>query len=430
MTQAKCCLAALLIVESLQAQDSTPADGAAMAALERVSGLPQAVVIRRIPADGQWDLVVAMAGQRPAAAPGNWSTRERLGVLLQDRTEPLKVDVLAAQPGPNDDCFARIVHITAGELVVSCTGEKTAYDSLNFVFDIRSRKLVSRFSYSPFWTARVLPGKSGPRFVMADYHRLLLVDIDPTGAPRVTPAAEAQPVLAQVPMEENIMGDQTLRVPAAPPDPFAAFGPGRRFHFAMEKNKYGSEYPVLSEGQGAARKTYALPQTDLAAWQRARPDETRNYLHPDQAEMNEQVGPHQVEGGRLWFGKTFYNGEGATGLGGFGYFDTATATYHLMAPPEIYAWSVSAILVEPDCVWLALYHRGEYGDTAGGLLRWDRNAAALQSFPVKSIITAMAWQGDTLYLGATDGIVTLQAGRITSYFVDASADGKYQVVER
>jgi len=430
MTQAKCCLAALLIVESLQAQDSRPADGAAMAALERVSGLPQAVVIRRIPADGQWDLVVAMAGQRPAAAPGNWSTRERLGVLLQDRAEPLKVDVLAAQPGPNDDCFARIVHITAGQLVVSCTGEKTAYVSLNFVFDIRSRKLVSHFSYSPFWTARVLPGKSGPRFVMADYHRLLLVDIDPTGAPRVTPAAEAQPVLAQVPMEENIVGDQTLRVPAAPPDPFAAFGPGRRFHFAMEKNKYGSEYPVLSEGQGAARKTYALPQTDLATWQRARPDETRNYLHPDQAEMNEQVGPHQVEGGRLWFGKTFYNGEGATGLGGFGYFDTATATYHLMAPPEIYAWSVSAILVEPDCVWLALYHRGEYGDTAGGLLRWDRNAATLQSFPVKSIITAMAWQGDTLYLGATDGIVTLEAGRILSYFVDRNADGSHRMVER
>jgi hypothetical protein len=430
MTQARYCVAALLITELLQAQDSTPADGAAMAALERVSGLPQAVVIRRIPAERQWDLVVAMAGQRPAAAPGNWSTRERLGVLLQDRTDPAKVDVLAAQSGPNDDCFARIVRITAEELVVSCTGEKDAYGNQNFVFDIRSRKLVSHFSYSPFWTARVLPGENGPQFVMADYHRLLLVDIDPTGAPRVTPAAEARPVLAQVPMEENIMGDQTLHVPAQPPDPFAAFGPGRRFHFAMEKNKYGSEYPVLSEGQGAARKAYALPQTDLATWQRARPDDAKTYLHLDQAEMNEQVGPHQVEGGRLWFGKTFYNGEGATGLGGFGYFDTATASYHLIVPPEIYPWAVSAILVEPDCVWLALYHRGEYGDTAGGLLRWDRNAATVQSFPVMSIITAMAWNGDTLYLGATDGMVTLQAGRITSYFVDRNADGSHRMVER
>jgi hypothetical protein len=320
--------------------------------------------------------------------------------------------------------------MTAEELVVSCTGEKDAYGNQNLVYDIRSRKLASHFSYSPFWTARVLPGKNGPQFVMADYHRLLLVDIDPAGAPRVTPAAEAQPVLAQIPMEENIMGDQTLHVPAPPPDPYAAFGPGRRFHFAMERNKYGSEYPVLAEGVGDARKIYPLPQTDLATWQRARPDETKNYLHPDHAEMNEQVGPHQVEDGRLWFGKTFYNGEGATGLGGFGYFDTATASYHLIAPPEIYAWSVSATLLEPDCVWLALYHRGEYGDTAAGLLRWDRNAATVRSFPVKSIITAMAWQGDTLYLGATDGIVTLQAGRITSYFVDRNADGSHRMVER
>jgi hypothetical protein len=430
MTQARCCVAVLLLIGLLQAQDSSRADGAAVAALQRVSKLPHAVVIRRIPAEAQWDLVVAMAGQQPAASPGNWSTRERLGVLLQDRTDPAKVDVLAAQPGPNDDCYARIVRMTAAELVVSCTGEKDAYGNQNFVYDIRSRKLVSHFSYSPFWTARVLPGKNGPQFVMADYHRLLLVDIDPAGAPRVTPAAEARPVLAQIPLEENTIGDQTLHVPAQPPDAFAAFGPGRRFHFAMEKNKYGSEYPVLSEGQGAARKTYALPQTDLATWQRARPDDAKAYLHPDQAEMNEQIGPHQVEDGRLWFGKTFYNGEGATGLGGFGYFDTATASYHLIAPPEIYPWSVSAILVDSECVWLALYHRGEYGDSPGGLLRWDRKAATVRQFAVKTVATGMVEAGGTLYLGATNGIVTVRGEQVASYFVVASADGKYQVVER
>lgn len=430
MTGVSCSAAVLMAVGLLRAQVEAPGDSAAVTALEHVSGLPQAVVIGRIPADGQWDLVVAMAGQRPAASHATWSPRERLGVLLQDRSDSAKVDVLAALPGPTDDCFARIVRITAGELVVSCTGDKDAYENQNFVFDMRSRKLVSHYSYSAFWTARVLAEKNGPRFVMADYHRLLLVDIDPSGAPRVTPAAEAQPVLAQVPMEESLIGDQTLHVPSQPPDPYASFGAGRRFHFAKEKNKYGSEYTVLSEGVGDARKVYPLAQTDLATWQRARPDEVKNYLHPDQAEMNEEVGPHQVEGGRLWFGKTFYNGEGATGLGGFGYFDTATATYHLMTPPEIYPWSVSAILVEPQCVWLALHHRGEYGDIAGGLLRWDRKTATVESFPVKSIITAMARKGDTLYLGATDGILTLQAGRVVSYFVGRNPDGSHRMVER
>ena len=430
MTQLVRWLVALVLVSLLLAQDPSVADRAAVAALQRVSGLPQVVLMRRIPAEGQWDLVVAMASRQGGAS--GWSARERLAVLLQDRADPSKVYALATEPGPNDDCAVGIVHMTAQELVVSCTGEKSAaYDSQNFVYDIRSRKLVSHFSYPPFYSARVVRASNGPQFVMADNHRLLLVDIEAaTGNPRVVPAAEARPVLARIPLDENTIGDQTLHVPEPPPDAYSAFGPGRRFHFAMEKNKYGSEYPVLSEGQGAARKVYPLAQTDLDTWQRARPDDAKTYLHLDQAEMNEQIGPHQVEGGRLWFGKTFYNGEGATGLGGFGYFDTATASYHLIAPPEIYAWSVSAILVEPECIWLALYHRGEYGNYPGGLLRWDRKAATVRQFAVKTVVTGMVESGGTLYLGATDGIVTVKGELVASFFVDARADGTHQVVER
>ena len=137
-----------------------------------------------------------------------------------------------------------------------------------------------------------------------------------------------------------------------------------------------------------------------------------------------------VEGGRLWFGKTFYNGEGATGLGGFGYFDTTTASYRLIAPPEIYPWSVSAILVEPQCVWLALDHRGEYGDYPGGLLRWDRKTATVRMFAVKTVVKGMAEAGGTLYLGAGDGIVTVKGEQVASYFVDARADGRCVVVGR
>lgn len=36
------------------------------------------------------------------------------------------------------------------------------------------------------------------------------------------------------------------------------------------------------------------------------------------------IGPVQIEGSRLWFGRQFYNGEGSTGIGGFGYYDCAT----------------------------------------------------------------------------------------------------------
>ena len=190
--------------------------------------------------------------------------------------------------------------------------------------------------------------------------------------------------------------------------------------------KSGSEYPVIV----GAGKVHPLPQTDSQTWQKARPDEANAHLQVDPAEMNEQIGPHQLEGGRLWFGKTFYNSEGLTGVGGFGYFDTGTASYHLIAPPEIYAWSVSAILVEPDAVWLALYRRGEYGNYPGGLLRWDRNTEAVQRWDMPWIATSIARAGDAIYNGTTDGIAALRGERVVSYFVDRSAMGQYRMAER
>ena len=97
---------------------------------------------------------------------------------------------------------------------------------------------------------------------------------------------------------------------------------------------------------------------------------------------------------------------------------------------SIRKWSVSAILVEPECVWLALDHRGEYGNYPGGLLRWDRKTATVRMFKVETVVTGMVEASGTVYLGATDGIVTVKGEQVASYFVDARADGKYQVVGR
>ncbi len=65
-------------------------------------------------------------------------------------------------------------------------------------------------------------------------------------------------------------------------------------------------------------------------------------------------------------------------------------------------------------MWLALYHRGEYGDSPGGLLRWDRKTSQVQTFAVQSIIGVMVRKGEALYLAATDGIVILQGKRGTA----------------
>jgi hypothetical protein len=389
-------LAALMVLGMAHAQESLPA-------FARVSGLPHAVALRRIPAEDNWDLVIALASAQTceqAPRPCWWSTKYRLGILLQDRDDPGKLLPLAIEPGPNDDCSTRVERFTLQELVLSCSGEKwTRYDNQKFVYDVHARKLVRDFSYAPFSTERVLPG---PKFVMAAGERRLVVEIDSkTGDPRVTSASASDPT------QESEF----------------TFG---RFRLSHLKSRYGEEYPVIL-GDG---KVYPLAQSDSQTWQRARPDEANSHLQVDPAERNEQIGPHQMEGGRFWFGKTFYNSEGLTGVGGFGYFDTTTASYHLFAPPQIAAWSVSAILVEPDCIWLALYRRGEYGNYPGGLLRWDHLTSSVHHWDMPWIATGMARSGDAIYMGTTDGLAVLRGDRIAGYFVDRDTGGHYAISPR
>jgi hypothetical protein len=370
-------LAVLLLMSLAGAQELPP-----------VSELPHGVVLRRIPAEGPWDLVVALSSAQAceqAPRPCWWNTKDRLGILLRDRSDSNKVLPLAIESGPNDDCSTRVERFTVQELVLSYTGEKSAtYDNQKFVYDVRTRKLVGHFSYPPFSAESVL---AGPEFVMKAGERRLAVEIDSnTGEPQVTGSA----------------------VPGPPQESETVFG---RFHLSRQKSRYGEEYPTIS-GEGSV---YPLAQTKP---------------QPYPADMNEQIGPHQMQGGLFWFGKTFYDGEGWTGTGGFGYFDPATASYHLYVPPEIAGWSVSAILVEPDCVWLALERRGEYGNYPGGLLRWDRNTQTVGRWEMPWIATSLARSGEAIYLGLTNGIALFRGDRVVSYFVDGSAAGQYRMAAR
>jgi hypothetical protein len=235
-------------------------------------------------------------------------------------------------------------------------------DNQKFVFDVRAMKLVAHFSYLPFRLSRVLQALQGPQFVMADTQQLLLVE---SGAEnqglRVVPKEQARPTLSRIRMEESSApGGRVYRTPVPPAAVTPPFGPRKQFRLATEKTETVG-FPVGGGKSGSQKKTDRLLQSDLKTWQHARQDDIANGIRADQPLISEEIGPHQLEGDRLWFGKTFYNGEGRTGVGGFGFFDGATRSYRLYSPPEIHRWSVSAMRVEPDFVWLGLYHFGEDG---------------------------------------------------------------------
>lgn len=204
----------------LHAADLSPMDSAVVAALRRTAPTVQhGVVIQRLPVNEQFDLVLTIGWPRTfdvvAKAEYPWSPQDRLGLFMQDKTKAGRLFQLAVEPGPNNDCSARVERMTAQELVLSCTGEKgTTYDNQKFLYDFRAKALVKHFSYAPFWTSRVLQGRHGPQFVMSDNRRVLLIEVDPsTGVPRAVPDSEAHSVLPNIPMQESAAGGRTSTHP-------------------------------------------------------------------------------------------------------------------------------------------------------------------------------------------------------------------------
>lgn len=164
-------------------------------------------------------------------------------------------------------------------------------------------------------------------------------------------------------------------------------------------------------------KFYPLPQSSYDEYRRLRPDEARiNSITAATYQRQEVIGPHQVDGGKIWFGNSYYDGEGDTGVGAFGYFDTSTRQYTLFSPPQVANWEISAILVERDAVWLGLDSFTEDISTVPqGLVRWDRSTQAVRFYPLEFAITKIQRQGDALRLETRYGHALYQDGKVRRY---------------
>jgi hypothetical protein len=144
---------------------------------------------------------------------------------------------------------------------------------------------------------------------------------------------------------------------------------------------------TIIERLGKKNKAYPLPRTTYQEFARVRSSEVGAGYKPSTTKLAEEIGPAQVSEGTLWFAKTFYDSEGSTGVGGFGYFDTQTKSYKIYSPREVIDWSATAMLVEAEAVWIGLIHRGEYGDSSGGLLRFDRATGTCSKIALSTLST-------------------------------------------
>ena len=169
----------------------------------------------------------------------------------------------------------------------------------------------------------------------------------------------------------------------------------------------------------------AIPQSSQAELMRARGNEIR--AHTTGVDISESAGPMQVIGNKVWFGKTFYDGEGSTGVGAIGAYDRTTKQFTFISPPELAKWSVSALLVEGDTVWAGLVRRPEGAEYSGGLLRYDLATRKSSVIPVKEVILAILHAGDVLFLGSSIGAYVLRGGKRARYVLEPAMDGRYGI---
>ena len=178
----------------------------------------------------------------------------------------------------------------------------------------------------------------------------------------------------------------------------------------------------------AELRNHPMPRSTYEEFARARPRRVANGYGSD-TDLEEEPGPYQIAGSRIWFGKTFYDGEGTSGVGGLGYFDTATSQYRFFQIPELVDWSVSAILIEEDAAWIGLVGHPEGEPYAGGLVRYDFTSGTSDSFPVKEVVHHIVRWQDRLYVATKNGAYLLRENRLVKrYRVEPDIDNRFILV--
>lgn len=374
-----------------------------------LSQMGKARIVSRTQVSPDLDLVVAHA------APGSgeiangdlwWGDKVRLGLFLQKREGPGVVYKIAMENGPRiNEGTIRLERATATDVVFLWTPEKgRAGPILKFVYDIRAKALVKTVGYKPYSMARIIRSGGSTVAIGDDPERPLALEL-------VADASSPFRILR---------GPEALRWMTRESTP-VRFGPANQFLLSRPE----SGAPVIMRGN----TRYELPQSTYDEFAAARPERVKNGYTRNSATINEHIGPSQLADGTVWFGRNFYDGEGQTGVGGFGYFDTAKLSHRLFSPAAVRDYSVSAILVEPEAVWLGLVNGGEWGSTGGGFARYDRATERTEHFKLREIVGGIARIGDRVLLATETGVAILDGNKVKRYQVDETTDGRLRVVE-
>jgi len=185
--------------------------------------------------------------------------------------------------------------------------------------------------------------------------------------------------------------------------------------------------PATAPPAASVAPVTPMPVSTLGQFEQARPEKAKQSAAAGAAEIMEEIGPNQRVGTKLWVGKAFGDGEGAVGVGDIGYFNQATQGWTFLHIQEMADWSASALLVEPDAIWVGLLHKGEGAGDSGGLLRYDRTSHGVTKTPLPDVIDKIVRVGKRVYCGTSGGFAIVDQGRARRFEFVPQLDGSYVI---
>lgn len=425
-------VAALLLMGSLGFAAVDPGDEVLVPFLQKEDPRLRAFfTAARRHVDATHDLVLVL-GTRDQGTEQNDGSR--LGLFLRERQHPDRIRYMGSEAGISSFCPIQFQRITSRDVVYFCEDEDDHGTTTGhyLLYDIKAGRVTRQAKFAPFFFVEGLltRGSGHPIFFMDNGHTVVPVGIDRAGGWRVE--RQDAPVLRKLGIQPGMPSGEfgRRREQILGPEGGGSFGPHNAFRLEVSQNDFGlggMAIHGLIEATGGETRKYLLPQSSFEKHKLLRPDDDFGPANEWESHRGESVGPYQVEGSRFWFGNYFW-AEGETGVGAFGYFDMEKREWTLYSPPEVAPWSITALLVERDAVWLGICRSGEAPETCGGIVRWDRKTHEARRIPSEWGVSDIVRRGDTLYMTAGEGLLILRGGRLQKFIISICKSGGYEVV--
>jgi len=412
-------------------------------------------------------------GWTPSSLPMEtfwWTEGDLLGLFLVEASDPSLVWQLAMIPNAPEDAEGegrlevdRVDHESV-VLRVFVTDYGLSAPWLKIFFDINTKQFLGQVRYRPVginqgmamtYSPRVRgsPARAKNYFVGSFEGKPVVVARQDAGFVIVDDEEEQKAVLRF--LAENPQRTPNWGSPFGPeagyqaeywdrsvqllPIDFPPANESAKFYVSFSANEGRRVVNGILERTADGYKLYPFPQSPLEEHRRLRPERDEQQGREINWTIEENVGPFSIFPGsppnprtgereppRFWFAKTFYDGEGYSGVGGVGYFDTDRMEYVIFSPPELAPWSTSALMLGAnDTLWVGLYRQPEGADYSGGLLHFDPATGNARVYDVKEIIT-LIYPGPTL--STTNGIYTLRDEKLERFVIEPDLVGKLQII--